>query len=376
MTGSRADRDAATGRSPRRSVAGALALAVGLASLAGCGSRPAAAQRHRHGPATTTTTSSAAGSGSTTTTAPASGVRDPLTGTEVPVSVARRSALVVKIDNIAAALPQVGVQSADVVYEEMVEGGLTRLAAVFQTVYPKAVGPVRSGRLTDEGIADDLGHPVLAYSGANALFQPQLAAQPLTVADDFNHPNLYWRDPARVEPHNLFGNAAALAATDSPAGTPPRLWDFRAAGHAFAGQGVRPVASVTVDFPAATATWTWEPHLGQFVRTQDGAPDVAAGGQRLAAANVVVQWIPYVTSAYVSGEGPSANGAPIPTGEMVGSGPAWFFSGGRLVEGRWSRASLTSPTRYTDAAGHPVALAPGRTWVELPPSGASVTTSP
>ncbi len=105
-------------------------------------------------------------------------------------------AVVVKIDNVAAALPQSGVNQADVVYEEEVEGGLTRLAAVYQSDYPAVVGPVRSGRLTDEGIADDLNHPVLAYSGTNAIFLPILRAQPVTDVDDGNHPELFSRSGA------------------------------------------------------------------------------------------------------------------------------------------------------------------------------------
>ncbi|MDA8062525.1 MAG: DUF3048 domain-containing protein [Actinomycetota bacterium] len=358
-----------------RRIAGALAAgAVSLAALAGCGSHPSAAPDRGRPRATTTTTTGGPGS-ATTTTVPAVPT-DPLTGTKVSSRIARRPAVVVKIDNIAAALPQTGVERADVVYEEMVEGGLTRLAAVFQTVYPASVGPVRSGRLTDEGIADDLGHPVLAFSGANGLFLPVLMAQPVTVVDDDNYPGIFERDPYRVEPHNLYGDVAEMAAADHPAGPPPALWSFRAPGQPFGGAGSQAAAGVSVEFPAAVATWTWDAHLGLYLRTQDGAPDSSAGGHRLAAANVIVQWIPYVTSAYVSGEGPAADGDPIPKGVMVGSGTAWFFSGGRLVKGHWSRSSLVAPTRYTDDAGRPVALARGRTWVELPAVGAPVTTTP
>ena len=120
--------------------------------------------------------------------------------------------MVVKIDNVDAARPQSGINQADVVYEEEVEGGLTRLAAVFQSQYPAVVGPVRSGRLTDEGIADDLNHPVFAYSGTNAIFLPILRSQPVTDVDDDNHPGLFYRSNLNVAPHNLYANVASLAA--------------------------------------------------------------------------------------------------------------------------------------------------------------------
>ena len=109
--------------------------------------------------------------------------------------------MVVKIDNVDAARPQTGVNQADVVYEELVEGGLTRLAAVFQSQYPTVVGPVRSGRLTDEGIADDLNHPVFAYSGHQRhLPARSSASQPVTDVDDGNRPDLFWRSNLAAAP--------------------------------------------------------------------------------------------------------------------------------------------------------------------------------
>jgi len=323
------------------------------------------------------------GPGSTTAPGPASqpakpkahhAILAPLTGQPVSAGRARREAVVVKIDNIAPALPQTGVAQADVVYEEMVEGGLTRLAAVFQSTYPKVVGPVRSGRLTDEGIVDDLDHPVLAYAGANGLFQPKLAAQPAHLVDADNYPSLFYRDDAREAPHNLYADAFRLAATVRRPVAPRPLWSFRAAGAPFTAAGARPAAGVTVTFPAATARWTWSAAHFRWLRTQDGLPDVDSSGARLSAANVVVEMVPYHTSAYVSGEGAASGGA-IPTGDLVGSGRAWILSGGKVVEGRWHRASLTGPTVYEDAAGRPVRLAPGPTWVELPPVGSAVAVS-
>lgn len=344
--------------------AGALAAGVlATGALAACGShhQPSAA------PATTLPSTT-----TTTTTTPPPAPRAPLTGLPATTATLRHVAVVVKIDNVAAALPQTGVQQADVVYEEMVEGGLTRLAAVYQSDYPRVVGPVRSGRLTDEGIADDLDHPVLAYAGANPLFQPQLAAQPLHVADDDEYPGLYQRNYSREAPHNLYSDVASLAKTVAKPTAPSPLWAFHPAGQPFAGAGVSPAKRVSISFPAAAITWTWVPKQRLWFRTQDGVADVDTSGGRLTATNVIVEAVNYVTSAYVTGEGAGANGAPIPTGEMVGSGKAWFLSGGALVEGSWHRASLTSKTVYVDRAGKPIRLAPGRTWVELPPEGAAV----
>lgn len=354
-----------------------VALVASAALLSACGGSP----RHLAGAAPTTTTNTTTAPASSSSTAapkPASppAVVAPLTGLPASSATAGQVAVVVKVDNIAAALPQVGVAAADIVYEEMVEGGLTRLAAVFQSHQPTDVGPVRSGRLTDEGIADDLVHPVLAYAGTNGIFQPLLAAQPLSDVEIDNYPSQFFVDPNRVAPHSTFVNVASLAKLDSTHQPPNPLWSFRRAGQPFAASGAAPAAAVTVSFPAATATWSWDAAAARWLRTQDGAPDRDSTGAQLSAANVIIQDVGYITSAVVSGEGPAANGTPIPTGELVGSGTAWYLSGGRIAQGTWSRSSLTARTTYLDAAGRPVRLAPGTTWVELPQTGTTPAVTP
>jgi hypothetical protein len=281
--------------------------------------------------------------------------------------------VVVKIDNVDAARPQTGIQYADVVYEEEVEGGLSRLAAVFQSNYPSQVGPVRSGRLTDEGIADDLNRPVLAFSGANGLFLPILSGQPVTLVDDDNYPDDFVRIGDNI-PHNLYTDVATLAGLAASPAAPQPLFTYVPAGRSFGGSGVTPAAGMSLSFPAASVTWTWSPSLGRWTRTQNGTPDVVVGGQQLSATNVVVYFVDYVSSGLATGEG--APPTEIPEGILTGSGPVWVFSAGQVVKGTWSRPSLTTPASYTDAAGQPIALTPGNTWVELAPTGTPVTIDP
>jgi hypothetical protein len=331
-------------------------------------------------PPTTTTTTTVP---PTTTTAPHRKKRllrkdvivAPLTGLPASKKVAHQPAVVVKVDNVAAALPQYGINQADVVYEELVEGGLTRLAAVFQSDYPARVEPVRSGRLTDEGIADDLNHPVLAYSGTNGIFQPQLAAQPVEDVTADSHPNLFIRDNSRPAPHNYYANVAALAATDKPSNPPSSsFFTFRRAGTALEGAGAAPATGLTVPFPAADIQWTWSAKQHAWLRTQNGLADADASGVRMGATNVVVQFVPYITSAYATGEGLSAP-TPIPEGEMTGKGTVWVLSGDRIVKGTWTRSSLTATTVFKDSKGKVIKLAPGRTWIELAPTGTAATVS-
>ncbi len=350
------------------------AATTGAAASPGPGRPGAAAPTPRSSPSSASS-SGAAGAPAGSSADGAAGL-SPLTGLPVSAAVLHRPAIVVKIDNVTDALPQSGVDVADVVYEELVEGGLTRLAAVFQSADANAVGPVRSGRTTDIAIVSDLGTPLLAYSGANGVFEPELRAAPAIDLDASLSPGSYHRMGPHVIPHNLYTSTQALyAAAGGAGGTPPPLFSFRAPGAALGGAGASPASSVAMSFPSATVGWQWSPASDTWLRTQNGAPDVAADGTRLQATNIVVQSVGYQTVLEATGEGLPAP-EPIPGGQLVGTGPAWVLSGGRAVAGTWSRPAPGAVTTYTDRGGQPIALSPGRTWVELLPTGSSPQIAP
>jgi hypothetical protein len=348
----------------RRRAAALVACASLVVVLGACGS-------HRRAAATTTLPAPSTTKDSTTTTRPALPTA-PLTGLpETNPAQLHAPAVVIKIDNVTGALPQTGINQADVVYEEMVEGGLTRLAAVFQSDYPSVVGPVRSGRLTDEYIADDLSHPVLVYAGTNAIFLPILESQPVTTATMNLDPNLFYRAGPNVAPHDLFSNVAALARLDTVQAAPHPLFRYLPEGKTFAGA---PASQLSIGFPAAAISWVYRASAHGWLRVQNGLPDVDTAGRQVDATNVVVLFVPYITSGMATGEGGPP--APIPEGIMSGTGQAWFLSDGKIAMGTWSRSSLTSVASYRTAAGQPVLLTPGQTWVELVPVGNTPVVTP
>jgi hypothetical protein len=348
----------------RSVLAGATALALLLAACGGSGKKKAAT-------ATTTTTTMP----STTTTT----IRTtaPLTGLPQP-DVARRDrvALVVKIDNVPAARPQAGLASADVVYEEMVESGLTRLAAVFQSADADPVGPVRSTRSSDVDIVSALNHPLFAYSGGQPRFVALLHDAGVVDVGANAQGGAFYRGRG-VAPDNLYTRTSALFAVAPPgAGPPPPLFSFRPAGQPVAGAGAAgaaPAVHADVHFPASSATWDWDAASQTWKRGQNGTADVVQGGQQISAANVIIQVLPYSTDGYASGEG-IVPPPPIPKAESVGEGTAIVLTGGMVINVHWSKASPTAVTAYTDSAGQPVLLTPGQTWIELVPTGSPVTT--
>ncbi len=291
-------------------------------------------------------------------TAPLSGLADP-TGISL-----KRSALTVKIENTPEALPQWGIDQADVVYEEIVNGGITRLAAVFNSHAPVKVGPVRSVRPTDTQVVWPLGG-IFAYSGGAPYAVASISTAPVKLIDESSAGTAMFRDPTRYAPHNLFAIAPKLFAFGGTPVPPPELFTYLTSAQHFSG---RPMASFTVPFPSIyAATWTWDTKSHSWDRTLFGKADITGTGIRESPKNVVVMYV-----NYVNGIGTEASYA-----NLQGTGTAAFFSDGRETVGIWSRGpSKGDVIIYKTAKGSPVTLTPGQTWVELLNTGAVLSLKP
>ncbi len=268
-----------------------------------------------------------------------------------------RPALAVKIDNVTRAHPQSGVNQADVVYEELVEGGVTRLVAVFQSTSAAEVGPVRSARTSDPPLLEGFDRPLFAYSGANRGTRDALRQSPLTDAGYSAHEPDYWRDRSRRPPHNLYTGTDRLWAHHADrTAVPPAPFL-----HRYPGQDLHPAAEeasgVSIDFGLTEIDYDWD-GTG-WARTHNGTAHVDADGVRIAPANVVVQFIRY---------GRSAADLRSPEAITEGSGEAWLFTDGHVVRGRWDRPDPARPATFT-ADGTEVRLSVGTTWVALAKQG-------
>ena len=275
----------------------------------------------------------------------------------LPGDEIRRPALAVKIDNVSVARPQEGINQADVVYEELVEAGLTRLVAVFQTTGARSVGPIRSARTSDPPLLEGFDRPLFAYSGANRGTRGAVAASELTDVGYDAASSLYWRSTSRRAPHNLF------SATDRLWGKYPERDEIPTAPFAFRTvldelhPSAEPVAGVFVDFGHAEIDYAWN---GEgWERTHNGDAHSDSDGIRVAPPNVVIQFTTYGTSSADSRS---------PEAETVGSGEAWVFTDGHVVRGRWERPDQSRPAALV-ADGRPIRLTPGRTWVALTRAG-------
>jgi hypothetical protein len=266
----------------------------------------------------------------------------------------------VKIDNISAALPQSGLNKADIVTEELVEGGLTRLFVTFHSQDAELVGPIRSARPVDADLLSQLGGGIFAYSGAApGEIAPVEEHSGATLLSHDSGVSAFYRDRSRRAPHNVYSSTAALYAAGAEAGAPPASppAQFR-----FGDQnGGRPVAAADVPMGnRAEASWYWNAATGSYERNQNGAADVLDDGSRITSTNVLLM------SVAIMGSGVrDVTGVEDPLVVVIGEGPCWLLRDGVLIEGRWSRATTADPTIFRDNAGKDLLLHPGRTWVEL-----------
>jgi hypothetical protein len=287
----------------------------------------------------------------------------PLTGLIDPSgAVATRCAVTVKIGNTVEAHPQDGVEFADVVYEEEVEGGITRLAAIYHSQAPDRSGPVRSVRPIDPSIVWPL-RGVFVYSGGAPFELASLVGAPVTKVDETVGGSMMTRDPSRKAPHNLYADVAQMygRCEDPP---PPPLFGYRPAAVPAAGA---PASAAVIGFATGfEVSWNWDPASGRWMRSIFGQPDLRGDQQQLGVANVVVMKVHYTRDP----ESPAAKDV------LIGEGQAWVLTDGKVVEGRWIRPDRAAPASLVDGFGQPIALTAGQTWVELPASTRTVTVTP
>jgi hypothetical protein len=247
----------------------------------------------------------------------------------------------------------------------MVEGGLTRLAAVFSSRMPPRVGPVRSARETDAELFSQYGAAAFAYSGSDRRVVPALLAAPMRLVSFDTSPRGFVRDYSRGRgASNVVGDPAALLARAD--GGVARAHDV---GFRFgaAPRGGKPVSSLTARWPSARLEATWDAPAHRWQLTMDTRPYTDADGARLGAATLVVQYVP---TTFLSRH--DSAGAPVSFSRTVGSGTGLIARDGRVFPATWSRPQAADGTVWS-VRGRRARFAPGPLWVLLVPEGRQVS---
>jgi hypothetical protein len=342
-----------------------LILLITAVAVAGGGDEPVAVTSTTTSttvPTESTSTSTAPESTTTTTTEPGPiGETWPLTGMVDPDAVPTSPILVAKIDNSSASRPQTGLGEADMVVEVLVEGGVARFLAFFQSTIPEEIGPIRSTREVDPRLIAPFD-VVFAYSGGI----PANVEAVQQVAIDAGHPSLgtaaYSRDPGRPAPYDLMLNPAA--ALDIAGATSGDIW-FRFEEEAPVGE-----QALTVEValsPIMDLTYRWSSIDQGFLRFHGETAHVDDAGEQMVASNVVVLAVDQFDSGRTDGAGNA-----VPDYQVTGTGTAFVFRNGVAITGSWERGSQDGFFRVLDEAGQPIPLAPGNVWIELMPTGRAV----
>ncbi|MFN2491105.1 MAG: DUF3048 domain-containing protein [Actinomycetota bacterium] len=286
----------------------------------------------------------------------------PLTGEEVPRGVeVERAAVAVKIENSREARPQSGLEDADLVYEEIVEGGITRFMAIFHCGDSERAGPVRSARFDDPKIALAFTR-IIGYSGANSIVEGELRQNKMAAINELNGGDAFFRiPPGTLEIHNLFADVSKVRA-EAPRSKrkAPRRGVFEFGEPP---PDAKKVRSVTVHFTASNSIeYRWKG--GEWKRWEAGEPFMTKAGAQIGVPNVVVQQVEVDNSRKIVD--PAGN--PSPDISLEGRGKAWLFRDGRVLKGEWKIAKAGRPALFTTRGGKPFSFDVGAIWVELVPS--------
>ena len=294
--------------------------------------------------------------------------RHPLTGFELGGETVSGPSVAIKIDNTGAGRPQVGIAAADMVFEELVEGGVTRYLAVFHTAIPDEVGPVRSGRPQDADLVRSLGG-VFVFSGVgNANVREIIRGTGLQLVEHDTSGGtpdgqFFFRSSRKPAPVNLHLEASGLSESYAALAAPVQQFDFTSdPSEASAAASGDDAQSIRVAFSAGIeSVWQWDDATGTYLKfLSNGSPDIDADGTQIAATNVVV-----LTPNYYDVEG-------LPSAKIAGTiESAFVFTGGKIVSGLFDASVLGDPIALTDGDGNPLYLAPGKTFILLPPGAGS-----
>jgi len=263
--------------------------------------------------------------------------------------------LIVKIGNTVPERPATGLARADIVYVIPVEGGLSRIMAVFSSHYPRVIGPVRSARQDDLQLLRQFGRPAFAWSGA----QPQLVpvVEHSRIVDLYaGTASGYFRTVDRVEPYNLYADTRTLLKQARHASVARNI-GFRFGLPPPGGHRRR---TESVSYPAASFRFTWSQRKRRWLVWMDGSPAISTGAGQLSAPTVVIQRVAVGLSRFLE-QGPMMP----PDAKTVGSGTATVLRNGEAFRARWSRSAAGGGTTFTTDSGKPMTFARGPVWIVL-----------
>jgi Protein of unknown function (DUF3048) N-terminal domain/Protein of unknown function (DUF3048) C-terminal domain len=295
----------------------------------------------------------------------------PLSGASVSGSVAERRPIAVIFDNIIDAQPQTGLDKADLVFETLAEGGVTRLMAVYQQQDAPVLGPIRSTRFYFNSWAAGLG-VIFGHDGGNVDALQELPHLSTIFSIDADaHFGPFYRIDTRPVPHNEYTSTARLRLFAEAQGASTTGIRYSLPHKSDAPLSQRPASftlHVQLSYDPYDVTWTYDRQRNVYLRSTNAGPFVEASTNKQIAAKNVVVMMSKETSA------PDPFTLYAIHMQTEGSGHATIYEDGQVIHGSWEKPTVDSPLRWVDLDGNPINIDRGTTWVEVVPIGNSVTT--
>ena len=308
----------------------------------------------------------------------------PLTGLPSMAASKTKPVLVIKVENDPGVRPQSGLDKADVIFEELVEGGITRFATIFQSTYPKEVGPVRSVRHVDASIAAPVADYFIFSGGARPTLRYLRANLPKEVKIlTEGAPGMY-RSKKHYAPHNLYLNPQVLVAKSKHSNNATEGIFYRPSESELSSatptpstsSSTQPLVAKLIAVSAANARfsngeasrWVWNSARKEWLRFEGQRKHTNTSGVQLGVPVLVALNVKTVDAGY---RDPAGNY--VPRTVFTGTGTGYVLQNGRALAVKWSKSDLDTQVKLTDVTGKPVALKAGRIWVDLIPHTGSFT---
>ena len=270
--------------------------------------------------------------------------------------------LAVKLDDTKQAHPQIGIQAADLVFVEQVESGLTRLLALYSSVYPPSIGPIRSARISDIDLLAQFGKVAFAYSGSQTKMRPVLASANLNnLSAEKNPPSIFSRAADRIAPVDMILDPEKLLAHAIDRWK-MSLISLTAPVFEFGEVNANSISIVdaTVKWPNAKYLISWDKSRNAWNLMQNDFAEVDANTGSIYVDNAIIQIVEISPSIY----GDKFGGI-TPISKTVGNGDAYLLRDGKYLPIKWQRADAQNITTWVDLNDDPVNLKAGKTWIFL-----------
>ncbi len=285
--------------------------------------------------------------------------RNPLTGAPLD-SVSSDRVVAVKVDNAPEAGPPIGIQEAELVIEVPVEGGVTRLTAMFFENEPTVIGPIRSVRPVDADLLSPW-RPLLVTTGGQSFVYREILAAGVEILDEGT--DGLFQKIERREPYNLVATIPLItreAGEGAPAVNALPFGDAALDGVAAASIGI-PFSGV------ADVEWSYDSSSETYTRSVNGEayqvfPEYNADLADFSTDTVIVLKAAQRSAGYTDGAG-----ADVPTFDVIGFGDVMVFHGGEVRTGQWLRAAQSDGWVFLDDAGAQFTIPPGKVWLEIVP---------